>query len=108
MRSHLAVVEKLHEELDKLVPRTSTGYMQHGESWAIAWVRNGEYSVDLEIAIDPPPGAHEWNSPTIERLQTLQRQLSCDHIHARALSSGKVRYIAHWNKKGNAYETPNR
>ena len=100
MRSHLAVVDKLHEELDKLVPPTTTGYLYAKERWTIAWVREGEYQVDLEIGIDPPRGANSWSVPTIEGLQTLQRQLDCHHIQVRAVESGRVRYIATWNKKG--------
>jgi hypothetical protein len=98
-RSKLVVEQKLQEELDKLVPPTTTGYLHREESWTIVWAREGEHGVDIEIAIDPPEGAYSWNATTIEKLQTLQTQLGCDRIYVFARESGRIRYIAAWDKR---------
>jgi hypothetical protein len=96
MRSTIVVEEKLKTELDKCVPPTTTGYLHHEESWTVAWVREGDHAGEIEMAIDPPRGAHAWNYPTVEKLQTLQTQLGCARLRAFALECGKVRYIAIW------------
>lgn len=99
MRSLIVVDGKLQEELNKCVPPTTTGYLHHEEDWTIAWVRDGDHAGEIKMAIDPPPGAHSWNYPTVEKLQTLQAQLGCDHLHGFARESGKLRYIAQWRAK---------
>jgi hypothetical protein len=98
MRSTIVVEGKLQVELDKLVPPTTTGYMHREESWTIAWVRPGDDDTKIEMALDPPSGAHEWNWPTAEKMQTLQTQLSCDYLKAFAHKGGEVRYIATWDQ----------
>ena len=101
MGSQLVVARALQDELDKLVPPTTTGYMHAEERWRIAFIDSPEdYSdVQFKIGIDPPDGAYEWHCPSSAGLQTLKAQLGCDDIHARAVG-GKIRYIARFNKEG--------
>ena len=99
MREQLSLDKSLRVVLDELLEPTTTGYMHREQSWGIAWIKPGEYGVELEFAIDPPRGAYEWNFPTAERLQELQKKLGCDRIYAFALERGKVRYFASYNKE---------
>lgn len=100
MHSQLVVMRALQDELDKLVPPTTTGYMHSKESWTITRVgAPDDYSkVELTLDLEPPDAAYEWHRPTAEGLQTLKTQLGCDYLYAYPRSSGKIRYIARFNK----------
>lgn len=102
MHEQLALDKRLQTVLDGLLEPTTTGYLHREESWSIFWIRAGEYSVELEICLTPPRGAHEWNWPAIDRMQELQTKLGADRVYATAVEQGKVRYIASFNRK----ETP--
>lgn len=82
---------------DEVVAPTTTGYLHQLEGWT-AFARNGEYTVAIELALDPPDGAYEWCRPTEAKLSQLKSWLGCDHLSVFAIEVGKVRYFAAWNK----------
>ncbi len=99
MRGLLATRAELQEAINQLVEPTTTGYLHGLESWT-GYVREGEYNVDIELALDPPRGAHEWNQPTVEKMERLKSWVGCDRVRVFALELGKVRYFAQWHKEG--------
>jgi hypothetical protein len=96
-REQLKLDEKLQAALDGIV--TPAGRRE--ESWMIAWVkdRDADFGIELEVALDPPDGALEWNYPTTERFQLLQQRLGCDRIYAVPVDTGEIRYVASYDHK---------
>lgn len=97
MRGKVAADSAVQARLDMVVPQTNTGYLQRAESWTVDWVTEDEG--EIELAISPPEGAHEWTAVTAELLTQLKKQLCCDEVQAFPTSNGEMQYRATWRLK---------